>query len=294
MTAGTRKIREILNSRWFDVLAGSCSIVGFFWFVYAKFEPTGDQLATFVFWLCAAPAFVGLVVYSIRVRQENRAFESFTKTLHKVNHDYRNVLRELFGPAHSFENEEVRSVCEQRTLRSVCQKVAEIFGNLTHVKCSVTVKLITKDGGKAYCQTLVRDEDNSPREDGYPQKFEVGTGVNTAFDTALRYKPGEISYFYGADLPKLSKEKDKEKRYYNQRTNWEAFYKTAIVVPIRYIERDGSGAAIGSDDVGFLCVDAGSPHRLNDRYHVHILAAFADQMYNFMSLVRGRYDIHKQ
>jgi hypothetical protein len=30
-------------------------------------------------------------------------------------------------------------------------------------------------------------------------------------------------------------------------------------------------------------------HRLNNDYHVNLMAAFADQMFNFMSLMRGRY-----
>jgi len=56
---------------------------------------------------------------------------------------------------------------------------------------------------------------------------------------------------------------------------------------------DGSrlGQPDQSQDLGFLCVDTLSRNRLNEGYHVELMSAFADQMYNFLSLMRGRYTV---
>jgi hypothetical protein len=78
--------------------------------------------------------------------------------------------------------------------------------------------------------------------------------------------------------------------YRNERQDWKNFYRSAIVVPIRFVNRPAVGPVV-SDDIGFLSVDTKSTHRLNDDYHLEYLAGLADQMYNFMSLMRGKYAV---
>ena len=50
-----------------------------------------------------------------------------------------------------------------------------------------------------------------------------------------------------------------------------------------------NGGNVEGDDIGFLCIDSDSRYRLNGGFHVEILAAFADQLYNFFSFMRGTY-----
>jgi hypothetical protein len=134
---------------------------------------------------------------------------------------------------------------------------------------------------------LVRSETNCKRDEGRPEVFELLTGQNTAFDRCMECNPGTTSHFFSADLIKDRK----EGRYSNQRTNWEKFYVSAIVVPIRYVNVERLGQPRASDHIGFLAVDTMSTNRLNGTYHVELLAAFADQVYNFMSLMRGKYSV---
>jgi hypothetical protein len=130
----------------------------------------------------------------------------------------------------------------------------------------------------------MRNEEESVR-DSYPiHLYKINTGENTAFDQALKYSCDGPSHFFSADLRK-------EKKYKNERQNWQTFYKSAIVVPIRFIYPDKIGHKDYSHDIGFLCVDTLAPNRLNNRWHLELLSAFADQLYNFICLARGLYNL---
>ena len=69
--------------------------------------------------------------------------------------------------------------------------------------------------------------------------------------TCAPLHPGETSHFFSADLVK-----DEANSCRNERPNWEQFYRTAIVVPIRFIDRHKVGQPEVSDHIGFLAVDA--------------------------------------
>ena len=69
---------------------------------------------------------------------------------------------------------------------------------------------------------------------------------------------------------------------------WQRYYKSAIVVPVNCT---GVPEKPKRNDIGLLCVDSKSRNRLNDSYHVEIMAALAYQMYNFISLMRGEYAV---
>lgn len=116
--------------------------------------------------------------------------------------------------------------------------------------------------------------------------FEVGTGRNTAFDESLVVRAdGAPSHFFSGDL-------NKERDYCNERQDYGRHYKSAIVVPIRSIDRDKKGTGAEFTLIGFLCIDTKSRNRLNDGYHVQILTSLAEQMYNYISLMRGRYTVN--
>lgn len=67
-----------------------------------------------------------------------------------------------------------------------------------------------------------------------------------------------------------------------------------LSLPIRAVKQGHRGNPDGYDDVGYLCLDTMSQNRLNGTYHVQLMAAFADQMYNFISLMRGKYVVNVQ
>lgn len=288
MNLATRRLHDFLNSVWVVLILAVLSALSGTIQIWDKFRPSVGSRTGFAVGLSLVTVVLAAAVfYSIRVRQTNAAFRTVPAVLHKINHDYRDVLSQMFGKQ-EIATEDTRRRAELLTLQSACQKIANIYSALTHVQCTTTVKLITKEeDGRAFCEMLVRSETNCKRDEGHPHKFQLHTGANTAFDTALGYTPGVTSHFFAADIAK----ERAAGRYRNERPNCENFYRTAIVVPIRYIDPAKVGTLGASDHIGFLAVDAPSPNRLNDGYHVEFLAAFADQMYNFMSLMRGKFGV---
>jgi len=237
---------------------------------------------------CALTLFAAAAIYSIRVREKLMALQNAARFVHDVNHEYRNVLSEALGPHEDLQQtdpidpELVKR--EREIIETVCHRIAAIYTALISRPCTVTVKVLTKEGSDWFCHTYARSEPRSRRDrDGGPDAYAVGTGENTAFDIASQPAPVGISHFFCPDLPKLKK----SNQYRNRRDNFEKYYKSAIVVPIRFHPRPKQQGI--ANDRGFLCVDTPSTHCLNAGFHLELLAAFADQMYNFFSLMRGTY-----
>ena len=283
-----QKVRDLATNVYIAFAGAIASICGFFWVIYDKFSPAPSEVLQLIILLLIGLIFAVISYYSIRVRQENAAFIRAAATIHKINHDYRDALSKMFGGKQPVANEIDRIQCERETLQAVCQSAAKIFNSFTQADCMVTIKLIAKEkNGALTCQTYVRSQLNCDRDVYSSTSFAINTGQNTAFDEALRFAAGSISCFYSADLSEMAK----NGKYRNQRDNWANYYQSAIVVPIRYVNPQRAGRPDASDDIGFLCVDTQWTHRLNNGYHVHYLAALADQMYNFMSLMRGGYRV---
>lgn len=222
---------------------------------------------------------------AILVVINNKSLRRIGYYIHRINHAYRDTLYGCFGDNSSKKNTQELAEIAKNTLKSVCQNIAKIYSSeLKGRDCTVTIKLITKDEkGGASCGTYVRSEEDSRRDQSPPFVYAVGTGANTAFDSALRIgQAGKCSHFYSGDLTK-------DDTYNNQRSHWDNFYRSTIVVPIRRLNPHKLGLPDASDDIGFLSVDTMSRNRLNDEHHVELLAAFADQMYNFFCLMQGKY-----
>ena len=67
------------------------------------------------------------------------------------------------------------------------------------------------------------------------------------------------------------------------------FYRSILVVPIHSATNVHTALVHQKELVGFLTVDTMSVNRLNSTYHLFMLAALANQMFNFMAVVRGKY-----
>ena len=232
-------------------------------------------------------ACVLVAIPTLIAANEKRKFKDAFKYICEINSIYRDSLfRAFYGDDSSkIEGRDKLIDIETRTLASVCQRISKIFSRLTARDCMVTFKVLTKENGILYATTCSRSEDYSERDGTEPKKFKANAGCNTAFDRALLPNTtGHISYFHSADLLKLQRRGE----YYNERQMWQRYYKSVIVVPVNCA---GVPEKPARNDIGLLCVDTKSRNRLNDSYHVKIMAALAYQMYNFISLMRGEYTV---
>ena len=236
--------------------------------------------------LCVgAGLFTATSLYSIRVREKVLALQGSARLLHEINHTYRDVLTKVCDRNPPVNTDE-RMTVERDTVQTVCQRISEIYTALIARRCTVTVKVVEQDGTRWFCRTYARSESHSRRDQANLVRFALGTGENTAFDVATQPRPGGgISHFFAPDLRPLRKKKE----YRNQRDDFEHYYRSEIVVPIRFLDYCNNPQANSQWPIGFLSVDTLSVNYLNNGYHLEFLAAFADQMYNFFSLLRGKY-----
>jgi len=154
----------------------------------------------------------------------------------------------------------------------------------------VTLKLVTTENESCYAHTYVRSLELSNRDFPERHKYAVGSGENAGFDQALAEREdGLPSHFYSPNLGKSQKANG----YTNQRAHFIRFYNSTLIIPIRALTKSEEKAERKRkfDLIGFLCVDTLSTNRLNNGFHLFILSALADQMYNFMSLMRGKYTV---
>lgn len=301
MRGPIKKVYDLANNPWFIIIAGTSSIIALAGWLFEKFDPNFSRLTNAKMALDSAIAYAGepgtilLVVlstffllgfiYSIRVRWENMSLRKMSQIFYEINLLYKQELQQNFLGDDPTTDPRALLDAERRTLTAVCQRIARIFTMAIGRPCLVTVKLTIRENGEIFAKTYVRSEDQCLRDNNGPGKFTLGTGENSGFDAATRPSAdARPSHFFSSDL-------SKEKNYSNQRQYYIQNYKSVLVVPIRGILPQNAQSKMEADLVGFLTVDTMSTNRLNDRYHLYMLAALSHQMYNFISLMRGRYTV---
>jgi hypothetical protein len=301
MRRTTKRIYDIASNAWFMFVAGATSILAFIGWLYEKagfeltkaknlrqaYENAGEFIsdpATIGFAVSGFLFFVG-IVYSIRVRWENMALRQMSTIFYQINNIYKDELQKDFHKKSPITDPRSLMLAEGRVLQAVSQQIAKIFTLAVGRPCLVTVKLVTKNEAGAYASTHVRSEEMCHRDRNGIKPFAIGTGENTGMDQTLSVSAdGKPPHFFSPDLLK-------EAGYCNQRQHFEHYYRSILVVPIRGDTPNGDTSKTDADLIGFLSVDTMSTNRLNDRYHLYMIAALAHQMYNFMSLMRGRFSV---
>ena len=289
MKAITAEAEASLVQRfWVPIVAVLAGSLGATWLATAWFAgatPTRVTVAVVVFAIWCATLTVAATIYLCH--RDHLRLRNCGPLLHEINHIYRDALFKSLsakqGGAPRWEMKQLLEL-ERATLAEACGKIGELFTSLTGRQCVVTVKLLAKgEGDKRICFTWVRSRSGIYRPLGSEEGYTVGDGQNTGFDMALRLRSSAPMHFHSPDLIALQK----RGLYRNARPGWERLYKSTIVVPIIAGEDQENGA----DVIGFLCVDSLSRNRLNATYHVEFLAAFADQMYNYVNLMRRGYTL---
>jgi hypothetical protein len=271
MRKSADQLDRVLKSPALVSIITLACVMSLFWLTH---KPGEINVSSPVFWFIsfAASLLIGLYIYSFRVRVENIVLRRLFRDFFEINQIYRIALSERFLWTSNNDSVEAILKREAETLQAVCQRTSKIFERITSRSCVVTVKLIVDD---QIARTYVRSETLSARDIGGISMFKVGNGANTALDFALTgRKDGTPSHFFSADL-RLEPDS-----YRNERREFLSFYQSTLVVPL-YSTYVAPGEEIQKTDViGFLCLDTGSVNRLNNGYHLYILAALGNQMYN--------------
>ncbi len=289
------KIDKITRSRFVGFLVVVSAIVTLSFVI--RDELISEQRNVFLFLLLGVLIFalVYVIIQIFQTQHENKELCKVMVDLHGISHLYNEeITKTLSDILDNIVSDEDRALKAEKTLISVCQKISSCFSKLIGgKKCMVTIKLIVRDdrrdnrrdNTKRFARTYVRSSYVDDRDQHSQRKlYEVGAGKNTGLDGARAIMEGSPSHFFSPDLVKL-KEKGE---YKNQRADFSNYYKSTIVVPLTSRLHNTTGV---TDEIGFLSVDTMSTNRLNKKYHVYLMAAFADQMFSFISFMKGDYDI---
>lgn len=283
-----KQIERTANNYGLQTWAAVATLIGFIVLIFDRsgLSPLGSIsyffIVIFVLFLS-----VSLIIGIYIVHKENASLKRCADEIHQINHEYRNSLSDLFYvdklpmTGNTTDDKEMLLI-EKRTLTIICRKISNIFELLIRKKCMVTVKLMSEEEGRKYCFGWARSESGTVRDRYGEELFEINSRLNNGFTEALKFAHTRPCNFFSEDLLKL----DKEGKYHNGRKGWKDLYKSTIVVPIgRIIDLNDEK----NDYIGFLCVDTTSKKRLNNTYHLDYMAAFADQMYNYLSIMRKKY-----
>jgi hypothetical protein len=275
MKKTTQIADDIARSPWVVIFGIVSSLGGLGMYVYDKVQLNQLTTSLIVFVVSLIILSFG-IVYSFRVRSENLILKHISSNFNRINSIYRDSLSNTFEGDIPIDNTEDLLNEEEKVLRSVCQRIENIYSQLIARECTVTLKLKIEADGKDFVRTYTRSVEQSIRDQPERKKYEIGTGENTAFDKAMQQTLDKVSYFHSPDTTQ-------EKKYRNQRTNYYEYYRSVIVVPI------WSPNNTKEKFIGFLCIDTKSINRLKDGYQIQIASSLASQMYNYISLMRGEY-----
>lgn len=282
MKKSIQKVDKLAKNPWFVIAGTVITIITFVWYVYDRITLNQPTLSLFILVISIIFLSIGMF-YSLKVREENFVLQQIASIFNEINYIYRDSLKNMFWGDSPIENPSDLLVEEEKVLRGICQRIEKIYSQLIKKDCLVTIKLVIEESGKSFAHTYVRSLENCTRDN--PRiKYAVNTGENTAFDTAMKQLPNEPDHFYSPDLTK-------EENYSNARVNYDKLYRSTIIVPIRGINKGKEGTNKEFDMIGFLCIDTKSINRLKKGYQIQIASALAGQMYNFMSLMRGKYTV---
>jgi hypothetical protein len=251
------------------------------WYNAVVFTCVGVLLIALFVW--------GLVAGTRRANQLRRVAEQ----LHEINHLYRDRVGSFLelvddDELEENENEDEHAIEydfeyaaklareERETLHEVCQKISEIFHILTERPCMASIRLLSSDKKKLKLYTRSHKQTKRDQQGQHYKVKSYERGKNLGFVQAAEQRDGHPSYFLSDDL----EADEKRERYTDERRNYADFYKSLLIVPIRMCREPEP------DLLGFLYVDTPARNCLSRSQHLHLLCALADQMYNYISLMR--------
>jgi hypothetical protein len=244
-------------------------------------------LAILVFVMYATATVQGSLYF---VHRRNKAWSRVPEHLHAINKIYRQVLSMLYLRENKEDwSKETYLSLEQEILQTVCKEISTIFRRITTKPCQVIVYLLIDDASRKFCFTWATSDLPEGRVRSQQKcEFELDHArYNTRFQKVLSaIEEGGEHAFFCSDIKEAVRKDD----YHDSLKDFIRHYQSVIVVPICCAITDQDTEDVSSMRViGFLSVDSHSANRFTRVPAIHLLSAFADQMFNFISLMRREY-----
>ena len=289
MTLRTRIAYQIIDSTWLALGLSLGVTLGLF-FTLLPITISGSLNSVLgLILIMAASAVVQFYLY--RTQAKYKAWTRVPQLLCEINEIYRHVLSNLYlAGEDKRHDDEFYIAIEKEILDGVCQKISGIFRLITGgAACRTIVYLLVNDedgideSSRRFCFTWATSELPRKRDKVQEKRYPLEPGQNTRFIEILdALDKGDEPGFFSADITK-------ETKYHDSLPGFEGHYGSIMVVPIYCAIPTEQDPTITSIRIlGFLSVDS-SRNRLKEKTAKNLLLAFANQMFNFISLMRHEY-----
>lgn len=246
-----------------------------------------------------------MIKYAKLLRSQKKIMSfNFYNAAHDLRNEYFDILKKHKKNTIANKEEKIEdlTITTKKFLEEYLNYLCEILETLTGKEIHGCVKLIENMNGssqrinpmKATVRTFCRSKNSQPeRKSNDNVKKSVKIYDNTDFYDILDLNDvGTNACFYKSNLVEYSKKlKESGKKYKNTTDDWEKYYKSTIVAPIRVANEHLFYNKLnkGYDVVGFLCVDSLSTEAFRDRdsdktNYSYIVKSFAAEMYIILNM----------
>lgn len=264
---------------------------------------------TFLLLLCFLVVMFSIVV-TVKLCKYARIYralrKSFTYNYYNAAHDLRNVYFDILKQHKKEQSEdsiEILTTITRTFLGDTLDYLCEILESITGKEIHGCIKLIENlheqadgiDPKVATVKTFCRSKNTQPQRVSNDQVDNKSIKIcdNTDFYDIL--DPDNTSCnscFYCSNLKELEKQLKKSgKRYKNTTLDWEDYYRSTIVAPIRVANKRlfFNQLTEGYNVVGFLCVDSMSTEAFRNtafekENYSYIVKSFAAEIYIILNM----------
>jgi hypothetical protein len=227
--------------------------------------------------VCATVVSLVLQIGTYITRKDYHRYRRIAYQLHNINHLYRDVLGAFYiEPSQEIDERELYAI-ELRTLEKACRHISNAFLLATGKTCSTIVYTVATNDSNAQVAMLWACSDLNTARERLQPTVEFDLNRDSRFKALVGFS---ASRYYCTDITS-------EKDYHDSLQDFERFYRSVMVVPLRSATSDEKSGE-KPEVIGFLSVDCPSAKRLNNKDHLELLSAFADQMFTFISFRRPK------
>ena len=290
-----RKIK-IIGKIFFTLLSIISSIASIIGLAYTFFSGVGQG-----YWLFGTGLFIGLIavisMVGFHFNNDSAQFEQsaiYAKGFHELLHDIRNILEEddLIHSEKPYNNtHEYRKKITENSIK-LMNHIVKLLGEATGFEVRACVKLfnfLKTDGSKQNNVITFARNGHTVNEMFIEQNVLIDIFKNTDFEYIYNSKHDDSvtshSFFFQEDLEKYARGlKRRKQRYCNTNHYWKKEYKTAIVMPIRFLKISPESDSAYYDLIGYLCVDAKETKAFQGNYQpfiIELLKGISDILYHY-------------
>jgi len=271
---------------WIGLLGGIASILAFIggWFTSDDWKMKYIAVSSTVYIV------VLLCICAYIIWDRGKLAESFAARIAKLDAEKNAAVkkanyRRAFRPLHSVFHKLRDTLVELRkspprpgdgyddgSCRAVLDVLHDIFQTITGASCSTCIKAFDKD--KDTLTTIGRDSISEAHRGGEDTTRTCRVSGNKDFQEIVT---GRRTYFICNDLVKAAAAGD----YFNDNPNWRNRYRSTIVWPIRYFDKQRGKHEL----FGFLCADSMATEIFDEEADVQVGACVADMIYAYFSAI---------